>query len=41
MKKEKKNISLLIVKQPKKGPVNKPIIFDNITEGIKYIKNNP
>ncbi len=33
---KKSTIGLVI--KTKKGPVNKPIIFDTIIEGVKYIK---
>jgi hypothetical protein len=35
----KKNAVLALIKPSLKGPVNKPIVFNSITEGMKYFKN--
>jgi len=37
----KKNIPLGLVIKSEKGPMNEPIIFNSITEGMEYFKTHP
>lgn len=38
---KKKNIPLGLVVKSKKGPMNEPIIFNSIKEGMEYFRTHP
>lgn len=38
---KKKNITLGLVVKSEKGPMNEPIIFNSIKEGMEYFRTHP